>query len=264
MKNRFTVARVVILGVLVSACLLFGILLIVSTATYREQKKEYSELSLNVTDIRTEDKELSSDDVMPYNVNWDNLFSVNPEIIGWVIIPGTVVSYPICLTDNNDYYINHSFSKEKMSSGSVFMDCENHSDFDDFNTILYGHNMRNGSMFAVLNKYADKEFYTEHDEVWILTPVWQRKYKIISAQIAIAGDATFDMIKSTKENKDFIDREVSESLYEVSESLYEVSDADSGNTLVLSTCNKHNSNKRFVLVCQPEAQYDYAEYSNSD
>ena len=70
-----------------------------------------------------------------------NLRETNPDVIGWISIPGTVIDYPIVQTDNNDYYLDHSITGTYLKSGSIFVDYRNESDWSDKNTIIYGHNL---------------------------------------------------------------------------------------------------------------------------
>ena len=83
-------------------------------------------------------------------INLEALRQVNPDVIGWVMIPDTKINYPILQGTDNDYYLGHTWQGVKNSVGSIFMEYRNTPDFTDYNTILYGHNMNDGSMFANL------------------------------------------------------------------------------------------------------------------
>ena len=87
------------------------------------------------------------------------LQEVNGEAGGWLRIPGIAISYPLMFGGDNDYYLNHTWKKETSAVGSIFLDCRNNSDFQDFNTLVYGHRMRNESMFGLLAGYKDLEFW---------------------------------------------------------------------------------------------------------
>ncbi len=77
----------------------------------------------------------------------------NSDTVGWIQIPGTQISYPLMHTSDDSYYLNHTFSKKLNSAGSIFVETLNNGDFSDLHTIIYGHNMKNGSMFAGLKEY---------------------------------------------------------------------------------------------------------------
>lgn len=100
-------------------------------------------------------------------IDWDYLKSVNTDIIGWIEIEETNINYPI-LQDNNLYYLNYTYNGKYNKNGSIFTTNEN--PFNDEETIIYGHNMRNETMFSELGKYLDKDFLNTHKQIKIYTP----------------------------------------------------------------------------------------------
>ncbi len=109
------------------------------------------------------------------------LREVNDEVVGWIAIPDTEVYYPILQTSDNDYYLKHTWKKEKSSVGAVFMEYRDLPDFSGFHSMLYGHQMRDGSMFGGLHKYADEEYLREHPAIYIVTDAGVQKYDIFAA-----------------------------------------------------------------------------------
>lgn len=101
------------------------------------------------------------------NIDWNKLKEINKDIIAWIEIPNTIINYPI-LKDNNLYYLKHSYNKKYNSNGSIFT--TNKNPFEEFETLLYGHNMKNGSMFSILDKYMDEAFLYTHQKFKIYTP----------------------------------------------------------------------------------------------
>ena len=101
------------------------------------------------------------------NIDWNKLKEINKDIIAWIEIPDTIINYPI-LKDNNLYYLKHSYNKKYNSNGSIFT--TNKNPFEEFETLLYGHNMKNGSMFSTLDKYMDENFLYTHQKFKIYTP----------------------------------------------------------------------------------------------
>lgn len=100
-------------------------------------------------------------------IDWDYLKSVNEDIVAWIEIEGTNINYPI-LKDKDIYYLKHSFDKKYNGNGSIFT--TNTNPFEDAETIVYGHNMRNGSMFSNLSNYWNKNFLDSHIKFKIYTP----------------------------------------------------------------------------------------------
>ncbi len=105
----------------------------------------------------------------------------NSDVLGWILIPDTNISYPVVQNDDNDYYLSHTWNKEKSSVGAIFMDYRNSSDYSDYNTILYGHRMYNDTMFAELKYYSKEDFWKEHPYVYILDEAGAKKYNIFAA-----------------------------------------------------------------------------------
>lgn len=89
-------------------------------------------------------------------IDFAGLKAVNPDVIAWIQILALDISYPVVQGKDNAYYLHHLFSGESNINGSIFVDCHNQPDFTDQNTIVYGHNMKNGSMFGTLDKYQDQ------------------------------------------------------------------------------------------------------------
>lgn len=110
-------------------------------------------------------------------IDWDYLKSVNEDIIAWIEIEGTNINYPI-LKDKKLYYLKHSFDKTYNSNGSIFT--TNYLPFEDRETIVYGHNMKNGAMFTDLSKYLNKEFLDSHLKFKIYTPNCDYEATVIS------------------------------------------------------------------------------------
>ena len=123
--------------------------------------------------------------------NLDALQEINADVLGWIEIPGTQLAYPIMDGDDNDYYLNHTWDKKSSDAGSIFLEQLNHSDMRDFNTFLYGHRMKNGSMFGSLKYYNTKEYYEEHPYVYILDEMGAHRYEIFAAYTAPVEGSTF-------------------------------------------------------------------------
>lgn len=129
------------------------------------------------------------------DIDWAALQEQNTDIVAWVQIPGTVVDYPVVQTGDNDFYLTHDFAKESSSFGCIFLDFESAADFSDRNTILYGHHMRNGSMFATLIEYEDPGFLAEHPYVYVATPDGKTRCLKVFCLIVAGGD---EMLRQTE------------------------------------------------------------------
>ncbi len=107
---------------------------------------------------------------------------VNADIYAWIYVPGTKVDYPILQrATNNNFYLDHDVNGKKASCGSIYTEKHNHKDFNDNHTVIYGHNMKNGTMFKTLRNYDDKEFFEENKYIYIYTEADTRVYEIFGA-----------------------------------------------------------------------------------
>jgi len=109
------------------------------------------------------------------------LQQINSDVIGWIYIPDTVVNYPLLYAGNNATYLSTAWNGTENRAGSIFLEAKNQLDFADFNTIIYGHHMRNGSMFADIINYRDQAFRDEHPYIYITSGSTIRKYEVFSA-----------------------------------------------------------------------------------
>jgi len=97
-----------------------------------------------------------------------SLQEINEDIIGWITIEDTKIHYPILQTDNNEFYLTRNYKKEETRAGSIFLDYRNDPKLEkNKNTIIYGHRMKDGSMFGQLKKYLDKQFFNEHKTLYL-------------------------------------------------------------------------------------------------
>lgn len=105
----------------------------------------------------------------------------NPDVKGWIYIPDTELSYPLLYGKNNDFYLYRSWDKARNNCGSIFFDFRCSPGFEDFNTVIYGHRMRNDSMFGTLKYYQDPEFWRNHPTIYIADATGVRQYDIFAA-----------------------------------------------------------------------------------
>ncbi len=104
----------------------------------------------------------------------------NPDVVGWIYCPDTEVNYPILQSEDNNYYLRRRSDGAYHIAGSVFANCRNAPGLSNENMILYGHNMSNGTMFALLPQYARQEFYDHHPVWYLLTPTANYKVELFA------------------------------------------------------------------------------------
>ncbi len=114
-------------------------------------------------------------------IDFNSLQAINSDIYAWIQLPGTEIDYPILQNEETDYYLSRSIYKKYLFAGCIFTNKVNAKDFSDPVTCIYGHNMRDGSMFRALHKFKEKEFFDKNEFFYIYTPGHKYTYKIVSA-----------------------------------------------------------------------------------
>ena len=197
-KKEFTMKQKII-AILVGIAGLAAVLLIVvgvSKFIFREtdetQASQSSDAELQQTEPATveevtdasQDSETVPESVEPEEeipIDFEELWETNPDVYAWIVIPGTDINYPILQHPTDDsYYLNHNIDGSTGRPACIYTESLNSKDFTDNNTVIYGHNMRNGTMFAQLHKFEDKDFFDEHREIIIYLPDKVLHYKIFA------------------------------------------------------------------------------------
>lgn len=188
------------------------------------------------------------------NMDFSALQAVNGEVMGWILIPNTVISYPLLQTDNNSYYLKHTWKKWTSAVGSIFLEHQNSRDFSDFNTVIYGHNMNNGSMFGSLKKYKSSAYWKSHPAVYLTDDSGSRTYQIFAAyEVSTDGLAYQIGFPSEASRQAFLDDCLSRSVIDTG-----VVPAVGDQIITLSTCTGHGHATRWVVqaVLKSEAASD--------
>lgn len=182
------------------------------------------------------------------------LQEINTDIVGWIQIEGTNINYPVLQGEDNEYYLNHNYKKQKTEKGSIFLDKSYNWDIESNNLIIYGHNLVNGQMFKDLLKYSKEEFFEQHKTIRFTTAEADKEYEIISVFKSKVYNKTeknvfryYDFInsKSEKEYNNFVKQAKEASLYDTKNT------AEYGDNLItLITCAYHIDDGRFVVIAR--------------
>lgn len=173
-------------------------------------------------------------------IDFVSLKQINPDVVAWIKIEDTPINYPIVQCEDNEYYLKKNFYKEPSAVGTLFLDFRNDKNLSDKNSIVFGHNMKNGSMFASLLDINNKKF---GDDVIIkvYTPEKNMFFKVFSSYTTIPDDYAINPEVTEDEYIDFID-----TVRKRSEVTYANNETVNNQVLTLSTCN--NTGKRRVIV----------------
>ena len=183
-------------------------------------------------------------DEMIASVNLPSLRKVNSDVVAWIAIPNTVISYPVMQADDNDYYLNHTWNKVANPMGSIFLECKVNPDFTDFNTIIYGHRMGNGTMFNGLEKYKNYNYWKNHPYVYIKNDDGLSRYKVIAAYQAEITEITYALnIQNSDTKQKFIEHSLSSSVIDTG-----VVPTENDRILTLVTCIRGGSTERRWVI----------------
>lgn len=168
------------------------------------------------------------------SVDLPALRGINSDILGWITIPDTDLSYPVLAGRDNQYYLNHTWSGERNAAGAIFLEMNCASDFSDYNVIIYGHRMHNNMMFGTLRFYEDMAFWAEHPSVYLVSGTGVARYDIFAAYEAGVRDQTYRLdLAEEEEKQEFIDFCLASSVLDTG-----VEPTTSDQILTLSTCTR--------------------------
>lgn len=178
----------------------------------------------------------------PIQVDFAALQEKNRDVIGWIYIPSIDLSYPILQGTDNEYYLTHTWDKQEIFAASIFMDYRNYPDFEDYNTIIYGHNMKDGTMFHNIQYCMEPEHYQNDPYIWILTPQENYRYLIFTEYDTRYDSDTYTIFDGPgKSLATYLTKMQRQSLWQVDVPLKETE-----HVLTLSTCNGEHDLRRIV------------------
>lgn len=145
---------------------------------YKQAEDEYEKITKQAVTTASDGR----------SIDFETLKKINPEVIGWIYIKGTRIDYPVVKGNDNDEYLHKTFEGTMNNSGAIFMDKDGEKDFGGQQNIVYGHHMKNGSMFADLLKFREDSFIKKQNEILLYTPKKEIKLKVIAAYAKEASE----------------------------------------------------------------------------
>ena len=250
-------ARQIVITVL-TACAIIALLILGGSTLYVLSNNKISEKNVALISEQIENKiaednlnrekiseEVIEDPSEPRMIpKMNSLLDLNPDTVGWLTVPGTNIDYPVVRTDNNDFYLNHNFNKDRDYNGWVFMHYENTPQNLDKNTILFAHNRyHSGVMFGTLSKVTEEKWLKEANNIRIFydTLYEEGEYEVFSVyKIYVTDDYLTTTFQNDSEWLDFLDMIRERSLFK-SDAVVGVDDK----IITLSTCLENN--RRLVV-----------------
>ena len=219
---------------------LFSTINLIRWAIYN--KKSSDVIEDIIEESFTEPVNQSENEVVSKNpVDFASLEEINSDSVAWIKIAGTSINYPIVQTTDNDYYLHNDIYKKYSTCGWIFMDFKNHEDFIDKNTVIYGHNIKSGLMFADLQKIYRNELGNEVT-IEIYTPKEKLNYRVFSCYMKEPDDYA---IKSNLVEESDQEKYIKEMLNRTS-IVYNIVPDKTDKLLTLSTCDSTGKNRILV------------------
>ncbi|MCH5317449.1 MAG: class B sortase [Eubacterium sp.] len=237
-------------------CIVFALVFVVSSAGvaitlygYQKADKAYDDLQNRFVIEKPHEteqapnEEVTPEETAPISVDFGSLMRENSDIIGWLYCENTPIHYPVVQADDNDYYLRRDLHGEYLKTGTLFADYRCPAVGTGQNHIIYGHNMKNASMFGTLVNYKEQKYFEEHPVLYYLTP--ETNYKI-DLFAGFTADADSDIyrteIGNTEEFEAFLQKLTANSTFK--------SDVDvtgSDHIIMLSTCSYEFDNARYIV-----------------
>lgn len=216
------------------------------TDVYDNLKKDAVTELVETTAVQTETEQ------NPWNpvkkVDFPKLWEQNPEVYAWIELPGTDISYPVLQhAGEDDYYLQHTIEHVESLPGAIYSEKSSKKDFSGFIHILYGHNMRNGTMFGGLKQYMEADFFEEHPYIYIYTPEKTYIYEIFAGVVHSDAHLMYAYDFVTQEGRqEYIDAILTlpDDRNQYREAVAVTPDSQ---LLILSTCVSGEGDKRYLI-----------------
>lgn len=196
----------------------------------------------------------------PITVDFDGLQKKNGDVVGWLYAEGTTINYPVLKGTTNDTYLRHTISGTYNTAGCIFVDFRTVTPAEDTVTLVYGHNMHDGSMFADLLKYSEQSYYNEHPYMWFLTPGCNYRLDLQCGGVVSTSDRAFKLLDQENGISD------AEALGKYLDDFYTRSTfvpekyiKDPEKTVILSTCSYEFEDARYIIAAIPVKEEDINE-----
>ena len=214
---------------------------------YKTGTDEYRDLQQYTTEITKtpETPAPTKTEEPPLAVDFESLKAINPDVKGWLYIEALDISYPVVQGPDNDAYLHTTYEGTSNFAGSIFLDYQNQDDFSDGNTIVYGHNMKNLSMFGKLKQMKQQEKYKDSVYFWMLTPESNDVYQIFSAFYTEADSDVYTLYSGGGEAfVQYLNTMAARSEIPVEQLPMD----ENSHIIVLSTCAASDTTGRFVVL----------------
>lgn len=224
--------------------ILFGYLFYKEYINGRKSIEVYDDLKsfVSIPTVTPEETDLEKDTLKDGpNINFTELKNVNPDCVGWICIENTNINYPVVQGSDNNYYLKHLINGKENRAGCIFLDYR--ANISDRRSIIYGHNMKNGTMFYDLAKFKNQSYYDEHKKGLLITPEYTYEIQFFAGYVTNVDDMAWKIDFASDEEFDVWLKNIKDKSSISSDITPIVTDR----IITLSTCSYEFKNARYVL-----------------
>lgn len=238
----------VIKGILLCISLCFFILFAYKINDYVIEEREsrgITEDLVEIAVIKTEEQENEQfkESTIPITVDFQELKKKNENIIAWLYAQNTEINYPIVQGKDNEEYLHKLINGKNNKAGTLFIDYRNSKDLTDENTIIYGHNMKNGTMFGCLDEYKKQSYYEEHKMMYLLTEEKNYKIELFAGYTLPANSKIYNVSAVSNSKEEMITSAKQKSTFQSDTEINE-----NERIVTLSTCSYEYDEARYVVM----------------
>lgn len=235
----------IIVGIFMASNAIFHI--IKDSIINKNNEKGYTEIDNSEAKTKKENsiesevrKDLESKEILD---RYREILQINKEVVGWIKFDNSKINYPIVQHSDNEYYLHNDVNNNPSIYGSVYLDYRNSKDINDRNNVIYGHNMRDGSMFNNILKLKDKKFFEENPDIYVSNIYKEFTWEIFSVYVVDADTETIDINYDTDEEfLDYIKSCEARSLFKRDTNL-----SKDDKIITLVTCSYETDNSRTIV-----------------
>jgi sortase B len=205
---------------------------------FNAQSQLYLEVKPEVTTVTN-----TADEPVDYLTESE---SVNPDIVAWLTIPDTPIDFPIVQTEDNEYYLTHDLEKNESTYGVPFLDYRCSADFSDYNSIIYGHNIRGERMFAGLLEFQSSDYFKSHSYGYLTTESNRYTINFVACLVLKNDSFVYNTVFLSPDEKEVFLRDLKDNALQYREFSYD--SLDGLHFVALSTCSYEFTDARTVLI----------------
>ncbi len=199
-----------------------------------------NEKNTNTDNDTIQENNINSNEI-PIKIDFTILKKKNKDIVGWIYLENSLINFPVVQSSDNEYYLRRLLDGTFNVAGSIFMDYRNNADLTDWNTIIYGHNMKNNTMFGTLSKYKEQSYYDEHKKMYYFTETKVYEIEILAGYTENANSEIYNI--SNNKNSEILKK-----ARKLSTFASNVKEKDDDKFITLSTCSYEFDKARYILI----------------